>query len=214
VEARSSTRKVARERTSLVTRLGGTTGNERLTAMTAAVLLVLLAVEGVTVLFMGPLLSTHIFVGMLLVPPVALKLATTGYRFARYYTGNRAYRQKGAPTLLMRVLAPGVVASTLGLFASGVALAALGPGTRFVLPLHKASFIVWLVTMSAHVLGHVLKLPRLISADWRPRERAPGSWLRATVVAGALVAGAIVALATLPLIHPWVHWAGSFHGDG
>lgn len=66
--------------------------------MTAVALLVLLAIEGVTVLFMGPLLSTHIFVGMLLVPPVALKLATTGYRFARYYTGNRAYRQKVPPT--------------------------------------------------------------------------------------------------------------------
>ena len=216
MEARSRTNEVAaRPRAAMAHRLGGTAGNERLTATTAVVLLVLLAVEGVTILFLRPLLSVHIFVGMLLVPPVALKLATTGYRFARYYTGNRIYRQKGPPSLLMRVLAPGVVASTLGLFASGVALIALGPGTRFVLPLHKASFVVWLVTMSAHLLGHVLKLPRLVSADWRPRERAPGSWLRATVVAGALVAGAIVAVATLPLIHPWVHWVQSFHGgDG
>lgn len=69
--------------------------------------------------------------------------------------------------------------------------------------------------MSAHVLGHLLRLPRLVSADWRPRERVPGSWLRATVVAGTLVAGAIVALATVPLIHPWVQWAHAFRfGDG
>ena len=208
MEARSTTEDLAAHpRASLTRRFGGTTGNERLTASTALVLLVLLAVEGVTILFLRPLLSVHIFVGMLLVPPVALKLATTGYRFARYYTGSRAYRQKGSPPLLMRVLAPGVVAATLGLFASGVALIALGPGTRFVLPLHKASFAVWLVTMSAHVLGHVLELPRLVSADWRQRERAPGSWLRATVVASALVTGAILAVATLPLAQPWLQWS-------
>ena len=53
-------------------------------------LLVLLAVEGVTILFLRPLLSVHIFVGMLLIPPVALKLGSTGYRFVRYYQRRRA----------------------------------------------------------------------------------------------------------------------------
>ena len=51
-------------------------------------LLVLLAIEGATIPWIRPLLSVHIFVGMLLLGPVALKLATTGYRFARYYTGG------------------------------------------------------------------------------------------------------------------------------
>jgi len=189
----------------LASSLGGTTGNERLTATTGAVLLVLLAVEGVTILFLRPLLSVHIFVGMLLVPPVALKLASTGYRFARYYTGSRAYRRKGAPPLLMRLLAPLVVASTAGLFASGVALLALGPGTRFVLSLHKASFVVWFVTMAAHVLGHILELPRLVSADSQGGKREPGSLLRAGLVASALVAGTTLALVTLPLAGPWLH---------
>ena len=49
---------------------GGTAGNERLTAATGAVLLVLLAVIGVTILRLRPLLSVHLFVGMLLIPPV------------------------------------------------------------------------------------------------------------------------------------------------
>ena len=37
--------------------------------------------------------------GILLAGPVSLKLGATGYRFARYYSGHRAYRCKGAPKL-------------------------------------------------------------------------------------------------------------------
>ena len=70
--------------------VGGTEGNRRLTAATAAVLLVLLAAEGATLLAMDSLLSVHMFLGMLLIPPVALKLASTGYRFARYYLRDEA----------------------------------------------------------------------------------------------------------------------------
>jgi hypothetical protein len=59
-------------------RSGGVEGNARLTATTAVVLLLLLATEGVTLLALRPLLSLHVFVGMLLIPPVALKLGATG----------------------------------------------------------------------------------------------------------------------------------------
>lgn len=74
---------------------GGTTGNERLTTVVGATLFVLLAVIGLTILRIHSLLSVHLFVGMLLVPPVLLKLSSTGYRFVRYYTGNASYREKG-----------------------------------------------------------------------------------------------------------------------
>jgi hypothetical protein len=57
---------------------GGTEGNARLTASTGVVLLVLLAVEGVTILAIRPLLSLHVFIGLMLIPPVVLKRATTG----------------------------------------------------------------------------------------------------------------------------------------
>jgi hypothetical protein len=63
---------------------GGTDGNERLTALTAVVLVALLAVEGVTIVVLRPLISVHLFVGLLLVPPVGLELASTGYGFVRY----------------------------------------------------------------------------------------------------------------------------------
>ena len=59
-------------------RPSGVDGNERLTAGAAVVLFVLLAVEGVTIVFLRPLFSVHVFVGMLLIPPVALKLGSTG----------------------------------------------------------------------------------------------------------------------------------------
>jgi len=72
----------------------GTDANARLTSSTALVLLVLLAVEGVTVLRVGSLLTLHVFIGMLLVPPVLVKLASTFWRFAKYYSGSREYREK------------------------------------------------------------------------------------------------------------------------
>jgi hypothetical protein len=46
-------------------RSGGTAGNERLTAMTGAALLVLFAAEGVTILSVRGLLTLHFFVGMI-----------------------------------------------------------------------------------------------------------------------------------------------------
>ena len=70
---------------------GGTEGNARLIGWTGLVLLVLLAIEGVTILDIRPLLSVHVFVGLLLIPPVALKLAATGYRLLRYYTRAAEY---------------------------------------------------------------------------------------------------------------------------
>ena len=190
-----------------VVRHGGPEGNARLTAMTAVALLVLLAIEGVTILFLRPLLSVHIFVGMLLIPPVVLKLASTGWRFVRYYTGARPYRASGPPKLLLRLLAPLVIVATAGLFASGVALIALGPhsGRGIVLGLHKASFVVWLAVTGVHVLMHVARVPRLVAADLRLSQRADGSTLRRAALAAALVAGVMLAAATLPHAGPWLH---------
>ena len=193
---------------SAVVRAGGSEGNRRLTGATAAALLVLLAAEGVTLLAIRPLVSAHIFIGMLLLPPVALKLASTGHRFLRYYTGHREYRAAGPPHPLLRLLGPVVVLATVALFASGVALVVLGPGGGAVLGLHKASFVVWFAAMAAHVLAHVVRVPRLASADWRRRDALPGSWLRRWLLAGSLVAGLILAVATIHLAGPWHQFVG------
>lgn len=184
-------------------RTGGAEGNARLTASTAVVLLVLLAAEGATLLSLRSLVSVHIFIGMLLLPPVALKLASTGWRFLRYYGGARAYRLAGAPIMLLRALGPVVVLSTLALFASGVALAVAGPQRGIVLGLHKASFVIWFGSMAVHVLGHLFHLPRLAGPDWSARPRLGGARMRRVLLVGSLVAGVVLAAATLPLAGPW-----------
>jgi len=194
---------------------GGADGNERLTAGAAVLLFVLLAVEGVTVVFLRPLFSVHVFVGMLLIPPVALKLGSTGWRFARYYSGRREYVAKGPPLLPLRLLAPVVVLSTISLFATGVALLVVGPGRGIVVGLHKASFVVWFVATGIHVLAYLPRLPRLASADWRSRPRAgaaAGSRARRWLLAGSVVAGAILAVATIRYAGPWATWMATFHG--
>jgi hypothetical protein len=122
----------------------GVMSNSRLTGATAAVLLVLLAVEGLTVLRVRGLLSLHVFVGMLLIPPVLLKIGSTGWRVARYYMGFPAYRHKGPPPIVLRFLGPFVVALTVVLFGSGVALILAPHSLRHeLLFVHKASFVLW-----------------------------------------------------------------------
>lgn len=142
---------------------GGPDGNEVLTSATGVILLVLLAALGVTIVFIGQLLSEHLFLGFLLLGPVALKMASTGYRFARYYTGRRAYVEKGPPWTPLRLTAPFVVLTTIVVFVSGIVLMAVGPLHRdpwFLL--HKASFILWLGFIGVHVLGHVPEISRLL----------------------------------------------------
>jgi len=186
----------------------GVAGNARLTGGAAALLLVLLAVEGATIPLIGSLVGPHVFIGMLLVGPVALKLGSTGWRFARYYLHAPSYRDKGPPPLLMRLLAPGVVLTTLALFATGVALTIAGPAHPTLKFLHKASFIVWFAAMTVHVLGHLFEVPALAAPDWRHaggREaHLAGSGLRVAVLAVSLVAGLALALATVSLIGPWL----------
>jgi hypothetical protein len=197
--------------TRVATRTGGTVGNRRLTGATAGVLLALLAAEGATILAIRPLVSVHVFVGMLLIPPIFLKLGSTGYRFVRYYTGSSAYRIEGPPSPALRLLAPVVVLTTVALFASGVALIALGPRNGSLVGLHKASFVAWFFAMAAHVLGHALRVPGLARADWRRDDDVPGSALRRWLLAGSLVAGVILALATIHLAGPWVSFSHELH---
>ena len=186
-----------------------TAGNERLTATTAVLLLVLLAAEGVTILSIRPLLSEHIVTGLILIPPVALKLVSIGYRFVRYYTGSAAYAAKGPPHILMRVLAPLLVATTLTVLGTGVAMLALGPRDHrdVLLGLHKTSFALWFFLMAVHVLFYAPRLPRLVFST-----RTVGR--RAALVVSSVAAGALLAGATYSLAGPWVHRAHDHERDG
>ena len=119
-----STRPIERRRGESLTSVDN---NGRLTALTGALLLVLLAGLGVTILSIRALLPEHFLISFLVIPPLGLKLASTGYRFMRYYTGDSRYRQAGPPTPLLRILAPFVVLSTVAVFATGLELWFLGP---------------------------------------------------------------------------------------
>ncbi len=188
----------------------GVEANERLTGSTALVLLVLLAIEGVTVLRVHSLLTIHVFVGMLLIPPILVKMSSTMWRFARYYVGSPEYRHKGPPPVALRVIGPFVIVLTVVLFASGVLLL-LGPvGWRGrLLQLHQASFIVWFVLMTVHVLGHVGDMVRLSTKDFARRTRGlvGGSRPRRLLITTSLVVGLVVAFLTVSHVGPWLHGA-------
>ena len=193
-------------------------GNERLTSSTGLVLLVLLVVETLTTIALRSLLPEHIFLGMLLLPPVVLKLGTTGWRFVRYYTRNPAYRRKGPPDLALRLIAPVVVVSTVVVFASGVILLFQDPRQRGqLLLIHKVSFIVWAVFTGLHVLGHLPGLGRSLVAARRSRPdgrgRAPGAAGRWIALTSALVAGLVLAVAMIPDFAPWTARGALRHHD-
>lgn len=94
---------------------GGSDGNARLTAAVGAVLLLLLAAEALTLLGgVGRLLVPHVFIGVLIVPPILLKLASTSWRMTSYYRRAEEYLRRGPPHLLLRMLvAPVLVAATV-----------------------------------------------------------------------------------------------------
>lgn len=185
---------------------GGPEGNEHLTTLAGAILIVLLAVVGITILRIRQLIWLHLFVGLLLLGPVIVKMASTGYRFVRYYTNDRAYRDKGPPELALRSIAPIVVASTVAVFATGILLLITGPGGRsqFLL-VHKASFIVWLPFTALHVLGHLGTTARsLRRAGWDSDNlMTPGLAGRWMVLVGGLLVGVVVAVALIPEFAAW-----------
>ena len=180
---------------------GGTDGNEQLTAITAVILLVLFALLGITIIGIVQLLWLHLFLGVLLVGPVALKLGSTGYRFTRYYLGSPAYRRKGPPAPLLRLLGPFVVVLTVVVFASGIGLLLVPVHLRSQLLLvHKASFVLWFVAMVVHVLGHLLDTARLAPRDYyrATRRQVAGAGLRQWTIAAALGIGFAIGVPFLP----------------
>ncbi len=196
----------------------GTRRNEQLTASTGALLLVLLAVLGITIIRIGQLTWLHLFLGLVLVGPVLLKLASTGYRFARYYGGENAYRRKGPPPLWLRLIAPIVVLATIVVFVSGVVLMIDGPRDRApMLTVHKISFIGWLVFTAFHVLGHLPGLGRSLrrpTADGTvpgARWGDPGRWI---ALSSACVGGLVLALVLVPAFSVWTSHGALGHHHG
>jgi len=151
----------------------GVEANARLTAMTGIVLLVLFITEIATVLLGArSVLTLHVTLGLLLVPPVLLKIASTTWRIAAYYRGNTAYREKGPPALALRILGPFLVFLTMLLFVSGIGLI-VGPRplhSSFLI-VHKASFYLWLLALVIHVAAHSKTVVRVARKNTARRTR-------------------------------------------
>jgi hypothetical protein len=183
-----------------VTTSDGPEANERLTALTGAVLLILLAVECYTILRIGNLLTLHVFLGMLLLGPVTLKAGSVLYRFTRYYTGSAPYRRKGPPAPLLRLIGPIIMLLTACVFGSGIMLTVTGPSfgpPSGWLVVHRISFIAWLFFIVIHVLAYVPRLPRLLAAGARDRG------IRLALLVASLLGGLVIALLTVHLAAPW-----------
>lgn len=196
-------------------RTGGEFGNKRLTSLVGLILLGLLFLEGLTLPFVHRLLIPHVFIGLILIPPIALKLASTGFRFLMYYAGNRRYKAAGPPMILLRLAAPFLVLTTVLLFASGIELLVLGPQQAGIWKkVHVASFLLWFWFMTVHVLGHTLGAVRFGLSDlswekanrWFREPRVGGASARKGLVIGSLILGISLAAAFLPLDHSWTSW--------
>lgn len=182
-------------------------GNSRLTSATGIVLIALLLVEGVTILSVRQMITLHIFVGVLLLGPVLLKTGTTTFRLVRYYRGAPAYRKKGPPHPVLRVLGPFVVLSSLALLGTGVALIFAGDHrSGWLLTAHQTSFWIWVTLMTVHVVGHLWAALVLSVAGLRGALRGPHAgrsrW-RLMVVATALIIGVGTATVLLPHAASW-----------
>jgi len=185
---------------------GGPDGNEILTTTAATVLLMLLIAEGVTIVHMRGLLSAHMFIGLVLIPPVLLKLGSTGYRMVSYYAGSRSYRAKGPPLLPLRLMAPVLAASTVAALTSGVLLLAAGHKSGLLLTIHKLSSILFGVLLAVHLLAYLPRVVRSLRRDWTTARRraVPGAGARGILIAAAAGGGAALALALAPSIQAYI----------
>ncbi len=199
---------------------GGPAGNALLTAWTAVVLLALSAAELLTLFDVRGLITWHVALGALLVPPALMKTASTGWRMVRYYAGETSYRQAGPPPLVLRLLGPLVVASTLGLLGTGVLLVLLGEdrsrqslltmaGLRVDwVSVHQGFFAVWAVAAGLHVLGRLVPALRatVLRAPVLPGSVAvvPGRWAR---ILWMVVMVAVAAALAVALVHADGSWA-------
>ena len=197
-------------------RTGGPAGNAVLTAWTALVLLALSLAECLTLFDVHGLISWHVAIGALLVPPALMKTSSTGWRMVRYYLGDEPYQRAGPPPLLLRLLGPLVVVSTLGLLGSGVLLVLLGEDTarRSLLTaaglrvdwitLHQGFFAVWVGATSLHLLGRFVPALRITVAG-REASTVPGRAARALLLAAMAVSAVALAVVLVNAEDSWVY---------
>lgn len=184
----------------------GVESNTRLTVVAGTLLTLLLLVEGFTILDVRGMITLHTAVGLTLVGPIALKCASTGYRFLRYYTGKPAYVAKGAPHPALRMIGPLVIVSSVAVVGTGIALLAVHGKSDTWLTLHQGSFVVWIAVMTLHFLGHLREAAIGTAREMRRAGDDParrGKAVRLALVGISLLVGVGVAAAFTPGASTW-----------
>lgn len=179
----------------------GVEGNARLTASTGLVLLVLVVIQvGTIVVSVKTHVTLHVVVGLLLVPPLVVKITSVLWRFVSYYRHDPAYQRKGPPTPALRILGPALLIDTLVLFVSGIILllapTAFGGPRGVMFHVHDLSSYLWLLLVLGHLAGHAHDLRRFALGDWARRTRATvgRAPLRQAVLLASRAAGLALAL--------------------
>ena len=186
----------------------GVVANSRLTASIGALLFVALFVEGITILDVNQMFALHAFIGLFLIPVSVLKMGSTGYRFVKYYRKDPAYRLKGPPHPILRIIGPIVIVSTMAVLGTGVALLSIGPkNSDTLITFHQASFIVWVSVTTIHVLGHIIETWRLTVDDLRPAKagRAGRVGVRRSLLLASVVVGLGLGVASLGWNSAWAN---------
>lgn len=183
----------------------GAEGNERLTAWAGAALLVGFGAECLTLLNVHWWLTAHMLIGFVLLPPTLVKVASTTYRFSRYYTNTPAYVRKGPPRMLLRILGPFLVLNTLGVLLTGMAIPVSGQYRWRVEQLHELGTWTWAAMIVVHLAAYLWRIPRLLIADLKARGtlRRPAVQRIAAVAASGIV-GMGLALALMPWVRAWI----------
>jgi hypothetical protein len=182
--------------------------NARLTGAAGIVILILLTAELVSVVLgAASVLSLHVAIGLILVPPVLVKLASTTWRMVNYYLGAAAYVHRGPPPAPARVLGPILSLAIVLVLISGIVLL-LGPSSlhRTALQVHKVAFYLALLLIVAHLAMHLTKAIRLTARDWLNRRGATLlTRARWTAIIGSVLIGALLALTLAGHAEPYLH---------
>jgi hypothetical protein len=193
-------------------RTGGPAGNAQTTAGLGLLILLLFLAELVTLLDVSGLISWHIAIGVILVPPALAKCGTTGWRIVRYYAGAGPYRRAGPPPMPLRMLGPFVIATTIAVLGSGLALLPLGPDSgrtplfsllgKQISPLtiHQGIFILWCVATGLHVLARTVHAVRLLTGS-----RPAGTPARLAAIVAAVAVGGVAAALVLGASGSWTN---------
>lgn len=194
--------------------------NARLTSLFGIALFVGLAIEGLSVPFVSQLFTLHVFVGAVLIPLMAAKLIVVTYRFVQYYLERPDFREAGPPQIILRVMAPLLVISTIVMMVSGVMLMVVGPrGPSIGLwnIMHKASFVVWFFLMAIHVSAYLIRALSASVKDLRRlRSKNPNvltnSWYRLSVLFVVLGIGVGLGYRLAAMEPAWLHYFAAISG--